>query len=354
MCQDHAAAQRDKYWHEHGLVNPSRNLRDQVDWGFGYYPSTASDGTNETRSFVLMTIATPASIAAGVLSTLLESLSKQTAPHQTNPFGTGTQLSEHTIVATTSHDAQMGCAKEELQKYKHKCYELDHEFNQGLQDFAALGQSKEHAYTVAISRIKTLVDIVSLGYDVLYFDPHHIFFQNPLDYMYTKTKAHLVISPTPASQCKRLVQAPGAPLPDDHHKLDMIFMRSGPGTFRCLYNWVYYATHNNVELVDKPLDHHTFRTVFQDCISSLGSDIMSVEYLDPAAFPADCHTKCGCASEVPAAPGATGDCPKEVMEKWVGYLFSCAPNAQALHDEMVKYGDMYTRTGLVVGSQAQG
>ena len=70
------------------------------------------------------------------------------------------------------------------------------------------------------------------GYDVFYFDLHHIFFQNPLKYMYTQTTAPVVVSGTPASGCRPLAAGPDGRLPDDHHRLDILFIRSQPSSFR--------------------------------------------------------------------------------------------------------------------------
>ncbi|KAG2498689.1 hypothetical protein HYH03_003429 [Edaphochlamys debaryana] len=345
---------RNRLWNEHGLVGPKYSLKESADWGFGYFNATSAvGGPTEIRSFVLFTIASPATtpkVLPALLSSLF-SLGGQPSAQQTNPFGKWTMLTEHLIVGTTNSEAQAACLDRALQgKYLHKCYDLDHEYNLELQDVATLSKSKLHAHTVAVSRIKALVDIVSLGYDVLYFDPHHIFFQNPLQYLYTYTRAHLVVSPTPASKCKKLVIPPGGQLPEDHHKLDLIFMRSGSGTFRCLYNWIYHVTRNDASVDDRPLDHFTFRRVMQECMNALGPELLAVEYLDPTAFPADCHTQCGCANDAPAAALPNGDCSREVMDKWVGFLFSCAGNSTNLFQSMSRYASMYTNaTGKPAG-----
>ena len=32
----------------------------------------------------------------------------------------------------------------------------------------------------------------------------------------------------------------------------------------------------------------------QECVTSLGTNVLSVQYLNPEAFPNDCASKCGC------------------------------------------------------------
>ncbi len=44
---------------------------------------------------------------------------------------------------------------------------------------------------------------------------------------------------------------------------DLMFFRSGPAVFRCLYNWLYWSSHGQHDPGEKPLDHFTWRTVIQ-------------------------------------------------------------------------------------------
>ncbi|PNW83405.1 hypothetical protein CHLRE_05g244400v5 [Chlamydomonas reinhardtii] len=244
---------------------------------------------------------------------------------------------------------QLGCDALS-QTYHQKCYELDHFLNAGVEDILALSKTKAHAYSLGLSRIKALVDLVSLGYDVFYFDLHHVFFRNPLAYLYANTSAPVVVSGTPASGCRPLAAGPGGRLPVDHHRLDIVFIRSQPSTFRCLYNWLYWSTHTTHDVGDKPLDHHTFRNTMQECVTSLGVSVISVQYLDPHAFPSNCATKCGCRTNSPVdpvrpgTPGANSSCPPEVMSQWVGYLLGCSGSPAALEADMVRYGEMLAAT----------
>jgi hypothetical protein len=59
---------------------------------------------------------------------------------------------------------------------------------------------------------------MSLGYDVLYFDLHHYFFQNPLRYLYDHTTAPLVTT-GPAAVCAVPQLGADGALPTDHHRL---------------------------------------------------------------------------------------------------------------------------------------
>ncbi|PNH03839.1 hypothetical protein TSOC_010065, partial [Tetrabaena socialis] len=147
-----------------------------------------------------------------------------------------------------------------------------------------------------------------VGYDVLYFDAHQYFFQHPLQHIYRHhPTANVVVSPT---SCQPPVLGPDGSLPDDHHHLDIVFLRSTPSSFRCLFNWLYWSTHTTHDVNDRPLDHHTFRQVMQECVMSLGSAVMSVQYLDPVAFPSECNAKCGCANGGPIEFSPDGTCPK--------------------------------------------
>ncbi|KXZ45399.1 hypothetical protein GPECTOR_55g305 [Gonium pectorale] len=242
-------------------------------------------------------------------------------------------------------DTQLACDKL-AEKYHQKCYELDHGFNQGIQDLLDVSRTKAQAYSVGLSRIKTLVDLISMGYDVLYFDAHQYFFRNPLKYMYTRTTAHVVVSGTPKSGCSPQVPGPNGELPDEHHRLDIAFVRTTPATFRCIYNWLYWSMYTSHDVNDKPLDHHTFRNVMQECVTTLGMSVLSVGYLDPHAFPSECHTKCGCLHGQPVVAAADGSCPKEGMDQWVGYLLSCSGNAANLDGLMAKYSAMYSNAGI--------
>ncbi|GFR42872.1 hypothetical protein Agub_g3863 [Astrephomene gubernaculifera] len=334
-------AQKGQYWGEKGLANPSRRLREIADFALLYF-----NATTEFRAVLLFTIATPAS-KDNVLPRLLENLASFKSHDQVDTNGNdATSLAEHTIVGTTNMDTQHACDKL-AEKHRQKCYELDHGFNQGAQGLLSAANSKVHAYSVGLSRIKALIDLISMGYDVLYFDLHHYFFQNPLKYMYSHTRAPLVVSGTPSSGCRQLQSGPDGSLPDDHHRLDIAFMRSGPAAFRCMYNWLYWSTHTAHDVNDRPLDHHTFRNVMQECVLSLGKQVMSVEYLSPAAFPSECATKCGCRADNPVQPAPDGSCSKDDMSSWVGYLFSCTPNPADLDALLLKYGTMYRNAGIV-------
>ncbi|KAG2430888.1 hypothetical protein HXX76_009861 [Chlamydomonas incerta] len=308
------------------------------------------------RSVVLLTIATPASIN-GTLRRVLANLASFKGKEQIDTYGHDTSLAEHTIVASTSMAVQLGCDALS-QTYHQRCYELDHLLNAGIDDILALSKSKAHAYSLGLSRIKALVDLVSLGYDVFYFDLHHVFFRNPLQHLYTRTTAPVVVSGTPASGCRPLVVGADGRLPDDHHRLDIVFIRSQPSSFRCLYNWLYWSTHTAHDVNDKPLDHHTFRNTMQECVRALGDSVIRVEYLDPHVFPSNCATKCGCKNKVPVEPGPGppgGSCPPDVSSQWVGYLLGCSGGAAALEADMVKYANMWeaaNATGAQAGASA--
>ncbi|KAG2445037.1 hypothetical protein HYH02_008905 [Chlamydomonas schloesseri] len=300
---------------------------------------------------------------------MLASLAGFKGGGQTDAYGHGTSLAEHTIVASTSLPVQLGCDALQ-QTYHNRCYELDHSLNAGVEDLLALSKSKAHAYSLGLSRIKMLVDLVALGYDVLYFDLHHVFFRNPLTHLYAHTTAPVVVSGTPASGCRPLAVGAGARLPADHHRLDLVFIRSQPSSFRCLYNWLYLSTHTQHDVGDRPLDHYTFRSAMQECVASLGQSTLSVQYLDPHAFPSNCATKCGCKNQSPvpestghspAAPtqgasgaaaaegpvgggrggGGVGSCPPEVVSQWVGYALACSGSSTALAADMARYSEMW-------------
>ncbi|KAG2431435.1 hypothetical protein HXX76_009450 [Chlamydomonas incerta] len=167
--------------------------------------------------------------------------------------------------------------------------------------------------------------------------------------MYTQTTAPVVVSGTPSSGCRPLSAGSDGKLPDDHHRLDIVFIRSQPSSFRCLYNWLYWSTHTAHDVNDKPLDHHTFRNTMQECVSSLGTSVVNVGYLDPHAFPSDCATKCGCNNNSPVEPGPDGNCPKEAMAKWVGYLLGCSGSNPALDASMIKYQNMWAAWNATQG-----
>ncbi|GIL74904.1 hypothetical protein Vretimale_2524 [Volvox reticuliferus] len=334
--------QKNYYWSEQGLENPSQGLLQVADWSLLYFNTS-----REIRPVLLFTIATPASIPV-VLPQVLENLASFLSQDQMDANGNrATTLAEHTLVASTNIEAHHGCGRL-TEKYHHKCHEFDHKFNGAVYDHLELSQTKAHAYSIGLSRIKYLVDMVSLGYDVFYFDLHHYFFKNPLRYMYTHTTTPIVVSATPSSVCQPLSAAPDGSLPDEHHRLDIAFVRSTPSTFRCLYNWLYWSTHTMHEAEDKPLDHHTFRTVMQECVSSLGTSVLSVSYLNPEHFPSECNAKCGCRGGAPVERPPDGKCPTEVMSNWVGMIFSCSDSATSLGSLIDKYASMYRDAGLTL------
>ncbi|GIL48075.1 hypothetical protein Vafri_4778 [Volvox africanus] len=334
--------QKNQYWSEHGLQNPPFRLRQLADVSLLYFNSS-----REIRAVLLFTIASPASIPV-VLPRVLENLASFLSQDQLDTNGNrATTLAEHTLVATTNMEAQQGCDRLN-EKYKHKCYELDHGFNAAVQDHLELSRTKAHAYSIGLSRIKSMVDLISLGYDVLYFDLHHYFFKNPLRYMYTHTTAPIVISATPSSVCQPLSPAPDGSLPDDHHRLDIAFVRSTPSTFRCIYNWLYWSSHTLHEVEGKPLDHHTFRKVMQECVTSLGTSVLSVSYLNPEHFPSECNAKCGCRGGTPVERQPDGKCPTDVMSNWVGMIFSCSDSAANLGTLLDTYATMYRDAGLTL------
>jgi hypothetical protein len=96
--------QKMRYWGERGLENPSRRLRELADWSLLYFNTSRA-----MRPVLLFTIATPAS-TSGVLSRVLENLDKFKSNDQFDVNGSPTtSLAEHTLVASTSMDAQRGC-----------------------------------------------------------------------------------------------------------------------------------------------------------------------------------------------------------------------------------------------------
>ncbi len=171
-------------------------------------------------------MATPSSVK-GVLPRVLENLDSFKREDQIDTNGWATSLAEHTIVLSTNHEAHEGCRKLS-EKFKNKCFEFEHGFNNGVQDHFTL--NTQHAANIGLSRIKVLTDLVSLGYDIFYFDLHQYFFQHPLKYLYAHTKGSFVVSST---KCVAAQQNADGSLPDDHHHLDLIFLRSNPAAFRC-------------------------------------------------------------------------------------------------------------------------
>lgn len=171
-------------------------------------------------------MATPSSVK-GVLPKVLENLDSFKREDQIDTNGWATSLAEHTIVLSTNHEAHEGCRRLS-EKFKNKCFEFEHGFNNGVQDHFTL--NTQHAANIGLSRIKVLTDLVSLGYDIFYFDLHQYFFQHPLKYLYANTKGSIVVSST---KCVAAQQNADGSLPDNHHHLDLIFLRSNPAAFRC-------------------------------------------------------------------------------------------------------------------------
>lgn len=97
--------QKDQYWAEDGLANPSRRLLHSADGSMMYFNTTS-----EVRTVLLCTIATPASFPA-VLPRVLDNLARLESQNQLNALGNPTDLAKHTIVSTTNKDAQEKCMR---------------------------------------------------------------------------------------------------------------------------------------------------------------------------------------------------------------------------------------------------
>ena len=76
--------------------------------------------------------------------------------------------------------------------------------------------SENAKFSLGVVELKYLLDFTSMGFDVLFFEPHRIFFTNPLPLLYgyvNSTGADILL---PSSSCVARPLSPASPLQREH------------------------------------------------------------------------------------------------------------------------------------------
>ncbi|KAG2482415.1 hypothetical protein HYH03_018650 [Edaphochlamys debaryana] len=203
--------------------------------------------------------------------------------------------------------------------------------------------------------VKRLTDLVSLGYDVLWFEPDRVWFRHPLAWLvpYADSVGADVLLPSPTCQ----EPAPGSGVDPRPVHLDLIYIRSTPGTVRCMYQWVWYLSSAQVTSHDHVLSAEHFATALNKCL-----DYVSIRYLPTSAFPPFCAGRCGCNAGAPVGEPGTGSvldangtptvsCAREQAREWVSMAFTCVHPVAARAAHMDAYTRLYNATVHPIGEE---
>ncbi|KAG2498315.1 hypothetical protein HYH03_003576 [Edaphochlamys debaryana] len=207
--------------------------------------------------------------------------------------------------------------------------------------------------------IKRLTDFLSMGYDVLWFEPDRVWFKHPVAAIYEAAAALGADMLLPASSCSPPDLSRGARLDDRPQHLDLLFIRSTPGTVRCMFQWLWHLSSPPVQPHDHFLNAQHFAPVLSECLS-----FAKIRYLPTSAFPPFCAARCGCKDGQPQGePGltsvlsgiggvngtATCSCTKEQLSNMVSVSFPCLREGRPQH--MAAYTGQYKVLVREIGSE---
>ncbi|KAG2496842.1 hypothetical protein HYH03_005247 [Edaphochlamys debaryana] len=197
-------------------------------------------------------------------------------------------------------------------------------------------------FVVGYAKMGIMINLLSLGYDVLFVDSDHVYFRNPIPAFYTSYKADLY---TALEHCRNLdtqdgvVQFPDKVVPN----ISTLFARATGAVMRCLMNW-FFAMISCAGKNEWCWDQYKFKGSMELCMRGMSYNHFTLGFLSPEKFASLCHGTCGCdALGMPRVVwrGGRGDpayeetCPARVVKKW--WLFHVACFAGHMDGSKVKH-----------------
>ncbi|EIE22961.1 hypothetical protein COCSUDRAFT_41969 [Coccomyxa subellipsoidea C-169] len=202
-----------------------------------------------------------------------------------------------------------------------------------------------------LHKLELILNILTLGYSVLYVDVDHVFYRNPMHHLLS-LQADIGL---PDNHCE-LTNDNTTATKDSKFDQDssLIFAHSGPRAVRFIYDWIAqhkHDVHRQDGLIrhDQVLFNEVLAPHFLRDAGGGGDAFVRIRKLSQDRFPSWCSGPCGCAGRSKVAPvsfakeedplegirGGVLECPESTVDQWLTFHYSCAksgPEKEVLMD----------------------
>lgn len=309
---------------------PKKELREKVE--------AAAIPTKGSKGFVVVTISNSHALQT-VFEPFLESMDAQKV---VLPNGTIRTMTTNLLVVTAGYESGMLC-EQAAKKHGHQCH-IDYTLGSLIGEGQTSFDGDHTWHKIGFGKVKLLLDIVTLGYDLLFLDSDVVVYKEIQPY-FEKLGVDVAV---PADECTATID--GSLPADLRMNIGVLYIKASHMSVNCAYRWWLSMHHYTVMGHGWPWDQTNFETKFLPCMRSLGG---SVHLMPARAFPQHCQGACGCrfqsANSTKGAAvemDAAGNCPADLVKDWFAMHVCCAGALHQKVDLMRTFQGMPKAVGL--------
>ncbi|PNW84175.1 hypothetical protein CHLRE_04g224300v5 [Chlamydomonas reinhardtii] len=280
------------------------------------------DGRGRERKISILSIASEFSFMGdGMWQLFLQSLQNITFAHRD---GRQDHLAAHLVatVMTLPNGTADSCTRVS-QPYGARCVPI----TCPMFTHENYGYKSPPFYALSFAKIQTILDALTLNFDVFFLDGDQVFFRNPLPYFMARPDVDVMVS----GECQRRDDTiPLDRFPRVANNIGVLYFRARPMVARAVVNWMAWLV--NLAQWSRPsLDQSTFGAAMEWMSTDLGTKVLSLSMLLGETFSQWCMGPCGCnTTRLPMGQrgqspgrGPDGMCPVATVRQWVSFHVPC-------------------------------